>query len=339
MKTADLDYQFPEDLIATSPQKVSRVMWVDAGPEVAPQETTISQLVSRFRPEDILILNETRVVKARVFCQSGLEILFIRPLEDGEWEVLCPARRWSKNGEVLPCGTPISLTATGLPQKVFAETEIDADYFEKYGDIPLPPYIQQKRGERQSRSKDESDYQSAWAKISGSLAAPTASLHFKAHDIEKIKSRGIEVASLCLHVGLGTFLPIHAEDLSEHKMHEEWVSIPQETLDKIRRAQESGGRVWALGTTVLRALESWGHGKLKKTENGVEGFTDLFVKPGFEFSTVDVLMTNFHQPESTLLALVGGFAGLERVLACYRWAIEREFRLFSYGDLTVWIRK
>jgi S-adenosylmethionine:tRNA ribosyltransferase-isomerase len=334
MKTSDLKFPYPEELIATSPSKVSRVMWV----EDEPQETTLSQLISRMAPEDIVVLNETRVIKARVLCQSGLEVLFIKSLEGGQWEVLCPARRWSAKGETLPCGTPITLVRTGLPQIVEVPKPLDPEYFEKYGDVPLPPYIQEKRGERSSRTADEKDYQTAWARVTGSLAAPTASLHFKQNDIDRIKARGVEVVPLCLHVGLGTFLPIHSKDLSEHKMHSEWVSISHETLQKIKQTQESGGRVWALGTTVLRALESWSAGKLSETQIGFEGNTDLFIKPGYDFKVVDVLMTNFHQPESTLLALVGGFAGLEKVLSCYQWAIAREFRLFSYGDLTVWIR-
>jgi len=334
MKTGDLDFTYPEELIATSPHKVSRVMWV----ENEPQETTVSQLISRFKPEDILVINETRVIKARVICRSGLEILFIKNLTGNQWEVLCPARRWSRDGEVLPDGTTVKLVKTGLPQVIEVERALDSAYFEKYGDIPLPPYIQEKRGERSSREADQKDYQTAWARVTGSLAAPTASLHFKAHDIDKIRARGVEVVPLTLHVGLGTFLPIHSENLDEHKMHSEWVSIPRSTLEKIRQAQESGGRVWALGTTVLRALESWGEERLRETPEGVEGETDLFIKPGYDFKVVDVLMTNFHQPQSTLLALVGGFAGLDKVLSCYQWAIAREFRLFSYGDLTVWIR-
>lgn len=336
MQTDELEFSYPEDLIATSPHKVSRVMWVEGE---QPHETTVSQLISRLRPEDILIINETRVIKARVTCRSGLEILFVKNLENNVWEVLCPARRWNKAGEVLPCGHSVTLLKTGLPQMVETSVPIDLAYFEKYGDLPLPPYIQEKRGERGSRAADDGDYQTAWSRLHGSLAAPTASFHFKKADIDKIKSRGVEVAPLCLHVGLGTFLPVHAENLEDHAMHSEWVSIPLSTLEKIRAAKASGGRVWALGTTVLRALESEAQGRLNVTGEDVSGWTDLFVKPGFEFKTVDVLMTNFHQPRSTLLALVSAFAGLEKVLTCYRWAIEREFRLFSYGDLTVWIRR
>ncbi len=339
MKPRELDFTYPEDLIATSPQKASRVMWVDLAHNRPAEETTITQLTSRMQANDIFVINETRVLRARVATQSGLEILFVRDLGEGRWEVLCPARRWSTQGETLPCGERIFLEKSGLPQIIKTAAPVGLEYFEKYGDLPLPPYIQQKRGERKSRERDTQDYQTAWAKVMGSLAAPTASFHFKAQDIDRIKARGIDVVPLCLHVGLGTFLPVHAEDLNDHKMHAESVSISRETCQKILRAKKNGGRVWALGTTVTRALESWGHGLLPETESGFAGETDIFIKPGFEFKVIDVLMTNFHQPQSTLLALVAAFSNLETVLTCYQWAIEREFRLFSYGDLSVWTKK
>lgn len=339
MKTRELDFKYPEHLIATSPQKISRVMAVDLTKNQNPEETTVSQLISRMSANDVFVINETRVVRARVATQSGLEILFVKNLGDGKWEVLCPARRWSSQGETLPCGTPIQIVRSGLPQVVQTQAVIDTEYFEKYGDLPLPPYIQQKRGERKSREKDRLDYQTSWARVEGSLAAPTASFHFKKAEIDKIKSRGIDVLPICLHVGLGTFLPVHSETLEEHKMHSEWVSLSHQTVQKIYEARERGGRVWVLGTTVARTLESFAEGLLTETEAGFSGETAIFIKPGYEYKMVDVLLTNFHQPQSTLLALVAAFAGLEKVLSCYEWAIAREFRLFSYGDLSVWFRK
>lgn len=341
MKTSEFSYSYPKNLIATSKAKHSRVLWCgDSQNQTAPHETTISNLITRFKPEDVLVINTTKVIKARVTCRSGLEILFTKILEsssDGElWEVLCPSRRWSKQGEVLPCGTPVELASHGLPQTLKVHRHLDFEYFEKYGDIPLPPYIQQQRNERSSREADTAEYQTAWAEVTGSLAAPTASLHFDVKDLERIRDRGAEVVPLCLHVGLGTFLPVHAEDLDDHKMHSEFVEIPHETLSTIERVRRSGGRVWALGTTVTRALEAWSQNHLEKTESGYRGETSLFIKPGYEFKVVDVLLTNFHQPESTLLALVCAFAGKDRVFQNYQWAIEKDFRLFSYGDLTVW---
>lgn len=341
VKTSEFSYSYPKNLIATSKAKMSRVLWCgDSSDETAPHETTISNLITRFKPEDVLVINTTKVIKARVTCPSGLEILFIKQLEslsEGDvWEVLCPARRWSKEGEILPCGTQLELVTSGLPQTVKVHRPLDYDYFEKYGDIPLPPYIQQQRNERASRDADSAEYQTAWAEVTGSLAAPTASLHFDSKDLERIRARGAEVVPLCLHVGLGTFLPIHVEDLENHKMHSEFVDIPVESVRTIERVKRGGGRVWALGTTVTRALEAWSQNHLQKTESGFRGDTHLFIKPGYNFKVVDVLLTNFHQPESTLLALVCAFAGKERVLKNYQWAIEKDFRLFSYGDLTVW---
>lgn len=315
---------------------MSRVLW---GGEV-PHETTISNLLTRFKPEDLLVINTTKVIKARVICASGLEILFIKKIADESgselWEVLCPARRWAKAGETLPCGTALEIVSTGLPQTLRVHSSLDFSYFEKWGDMPLPPYIQQQRNERKSRESDDLQYQTAWAKNRGSLAAPTASLHFDEKDLQRLRARGTEVATVCLHVGLGTFLPIHSENLEDHQMHSEYVEIPRETLRAIERTRQNGGRVWALGTTVTRALESWAQKHLQETENGFRGETNLFIKPGYTFSVVDVLMTNFHQPESTLLALVCAFAGKEKVFKNYQWAIEKDFRLFSYGDLTVW---
>lgn len=335
MKTADLDFNYPQDLIATSPREKSRVMVVQKG---APEETTVSQLLSRFQPEDLLVINTTKVIPARVICQSGLEVLFIREVEKGLWEVLCPVRKWSKLGETLPCGEKLHLEKTGLPQIVAVKKDLHLAYFEQYGALPLPPYIQEKRNERLPRDADKIDYQTAWAKSYGSLAAPTASLHFTDEHMVRLKGRGVTVAELCLHVGLGTFLPIHAEDLSEHKMHGEMVSIPHKTVAALNDVRDCGGRVWALGTTVTRSLESLAHNRLQLSAQGFEGTTDLFITPGFEFRAVDVLMTNFHQPKSTLLALVAAFSDLETVKKNYAWAIERQFRLFSYGDLTVWHR-
>ncbi|MCJ8276927.1 MAG: S-adenosylmethionine:tRNA ribosyltransferase-isomerase, partial [Bdellovibrionales bacterium] len=201
---------------------------------------------------------------------------------------------------------------------------------------PLPPYIQEARGERASRPSDDEQYQTDWAEQMGSLAAPTASLHFSNQDIEKVKARGADVKKLCLHVGLGTFLPVYADDLNDHVMHSEFVSIPAETWEAVLNCQKRGGKVWALGSTVVRSLESQALKMFESNPKGWSGETDLFIKPGFEYKAVDVMMTNFHQPESTLIAMVMAFSDQETVNKCYEWAIERQFRLFSYGDLSVW---
>jgi S-adenosylmethionine:tRNA ribosyltransferase-isomerase len=232
----------------------------------------------------------------------------------------------------------VDFVEKGKPQKVRVSKKIDYQYFLEFGEMPLPPYIQEARDERSARQRDLEMYQTDWAEEVGSLAAPTASLHFKNNDLEKIKNRGADVESVCLHVGLGTFLPITSDFLEEHKMHSEFVSVEKHVWEKIKDCKREGGRVWALGSTVTRALESVELGLLKEEGDTFRGETDLFIKPGYEFRVVDILLTNFHQPESTLIAMVMAFAGKEEVRRCYQWAIERKFQLFSYGDLTVWMK-
>ena len=302
-----------------------------------PVEITLSGLISQMNPNDLLVINNSKVISARIHVEKGPEILFIKDLGKRRWEVLCSLKQWPKNQCLkIPGNIEIQLVQKGKIQIVEVSQPLNQKYFEKYGDTPLPPYIQKARGERRSRPKDVQMYQSAWAKKPGSLAAPTASLHFSMEDLKKIKNRGTSVKSLSLHVGPGTFLPIHSELLEDHKMHSEFVEIPEDTWEAIKDRKKSGGKVWALGSTVTRALESMALSMFKKSNTHFSGSTDLFIKPHFEFKIVDVLMTNFHTPKSTLLAMVMAFAGTDRVKKSYQWAIERNFRLFSYGDLTLW---
>ena len=213
------------------------------------------------------------------------------------------------------------------------------EYFAQHGHLALPPYIQKARQKREPLAADEAWYQTAWAETAGSLAAPTASLHFSAQDLEELKDKGVHVAPLTLHVGIGTFLPVKTENLDEHLMHKEWAHIPTSSIESIQLAKKNQKRVWALGTTVVRSLESWAHERLQVAPEGAAfGETDLFIRPGFEFRVVDAMLTNFHQPCSTLLALVAAFSGLERVQKAYGYAIDKRFRLFSYGDLSLWLK-
>jgi S-adenosylmethionine:tRNA ribosyltransferase-isomerase len=336
---SDLDFHYPEELVATERAPSSRIMCVENG---EPRELAgLDELVSSFREGDTLVINDTRVLRRRVFSESGLEILFLGSRDEGlTWDVLCPSTRW-KDGvlQILPDGVELELVSRGRPQRVRANRTLDEAYFEKAGDLPLPPYIQKARGERRNRELDKSEYQTAWAEKPGSLAAPTASLHFTEKHLRDLAARKVAVERITLHVGLGTFLPITTENLDDHQMHGEWIEIPGAAWMKIQATKASGGRVWALGTTVARSLESAALEMLQRKPDGsLQGESRLFIKPGFEYQIVDALLTNFHQPKSTLLALVGAFAGLDTVKRCYQWAIERKFRLFSYGDLSVWIR-
>ncbi len=338
MKVTDLDFDFPEELIATTPQRPSRVMWVD--PTEGPQEISIQDLLMRIPAGDILVINNTRVLKRRVF-SGDVEILFLKQLNATDWEVLFPSKKLKVGSTLeLPMGLTMSLLEKGRPQKVRLNQEVAESYFQKVAELPLPPYIQKARQQRHTVNSDESWYQTAWASQPGSFAAPTASLHFSGQDIETLRSKGVKVCEITLHVGLGTFLPVTADDLDEHDMHEEYVEVPAEVWQAVQQAKESKARVWSLGTTTTRSLESAAAGLLQGSpQEGFRGFTKLLIQPGFEFKIVNYLLTNFHQPQSTLLALVAGFSSLEKVKACYQWAVERKFRLFSYGDLSCWARK
>lgn len=334
MKLSDLDFSFPEELIATEPHRPSRVMLVKGG---TPSEISLKELVELFVPGDVLVINNTKVLKRRVFA-GDLEILFLKNKEACQWEVLFPSKKYKLGAQIeLPLGLKMTLIQKGRPQVVELSREVDEEYFQQVAELPLPPYIQKARSERHTVQADESWYQTAWAQKPGSFAAPTASLHFSESHLHLLKQKGVSLVEVTLHVGLGTFLPVTAEDLNDHDMHEEYVEIPATTWKVIAEAKARGSRVWSLGTTTTRSLESAAHGLLVETPEGYSGFTRLLIQPGFTFKVVDRLLTNFHQPQSTLLALVSGFSSLEAVKACYQWAIERKFRLFSYGDLTCWM--
>jgi S-adenosylmethionine:tRNA ribosyltransferase-isomerase len=356
MKKSDLSFPYPESLVALKPQRPSRVMKVQ---KKIPSEISLQDLLEEVSPGDVWVINNTQVIPRRVWTLQGdLEILFLKPRDDDKgsedpkefrgfqdcekhfyWEVLFPASRVEENQAVLlPGGVSFRLIERGLPQVIALSEPLTEGYFTQYGELPLPPYIQKRRQNRHQSPGDLEWYQTAWAKYSGSLASPTASLHFDQKDLQFLKEKGVHVLEITLHIGLGTFLPIKCEDLNQHQMHSEWVEIPQETWDTIKEAKERGSCVWALGTTVTRSLESLAKGYFQKNETSYFGETNLFIQPGFSLEIVDRLMTNFHQPESTLLALVAAFQDLTTVKTCYQWAIDKQFRLFSYGDLSVWDR-
>jgi S-adenosylmethionine:tRNA ribosyltransferase-isomerase len=340
MKITDLDFAYPERLVGTKPQNPTRVMDVNLSPGQGPKEITLQQLLEQIPAGDVLVINNTKVLKRRIFA-GELEILFLSQKSEREWEVLFPSRKL-KIGEIiaLPGDLTMTLRQKGRPQVVELSAVVDESYFAEHGELPLPPYIQKARDQRHTVANDETWYQTAWAEKPGSFAAPTASLHFDDKALGRLKERGVKVLELTLHVGLGTFLPVTADDLDQHDMHEEYAEISADVWSEIQRAKSAGRRVWALGTTATRALESAAGGWLApRQEGGFSGFTKILIQPPYQFKIVDCLLTNFHQPQSTLLALVAAFAGLEKVKACYLWAIERDFRLFSYGDLSVWQKK
>lgn len=331
MKKSDLWFEYPEELVAQFPVKPSRVMWVENG---EPSEISLQQLLEKIPAGDVLVVNDTKVLRRRVFVKhqtQDLEFLFLDRLSSNEWQVLFPAREFKVGAQFkLPNGAQLTLIEKGLPQKIKVDRDLSDADFEQFGELPLPPYIQKARGERHNNSKDQSWYQTAWAKNPGSFAAPTASLHFSSQDLVMLKKRGVHVVHLTLHVGLGTFLPVKVDDLNQHQMHSEVYSISEDVWNLVVRARQEKRGIWSLGTTTTRTLET-----VARTGN-LTGSSDLLLQVGSEFKIVNRLLTNFHQPESTLLALVSAFSSLTTVKKCYSWAIERKFRLFSYGDLSVW---
>lgn len=345
MKLNELRFDYPEDLVATEPRRPSRVLWSPS--EAQTEEISWPEFLRKIPAQDVLVLNNTQVVKRRVFAEDELEILFLDSADSIHWQVLFPAKKYKVGEKIkLPGDVEMVLLEKGRPQSVRTSKPLDESYFEKMGEIPLPPYIQKARGERHNVAEDSSWYQTAWAEKPGSFAAPTASLHFSAEDIQFLKSVGVQVLEITLHVGLGTFLPVTTDNLDDHSMHEEFVEIPLVVWQAVKTAKARGQKIWALGTTTTRALESvalfeQGPSDLKMTRgsHSITGLTRILIQPGYQWKVVDRLLTNFHQPESTLLALVAGFTHLDRVKRAYAWAIERKFRLFSYGDLSVWFRE
>ncbi len=335
MKLADLKYEYPEELIATEPSRPTRVMWVEKNQ--TPQELNLQQVIERMPAGDVLVINNTKVLKRRVFAEGEIEVLFLdcvdTKAESNTWKALFPSKKFAVGVSLsLPGGFQMKLVEKGRPQLVEVTPAISETDFEKMAELPLPPYIQKARQARHNVSDDESWYQTAWAKAPGSMAAPTASLHFSKQDMQKLKEKGVEIIELTLHVGLGTFLPVTTDDLDQHAMHSEVYEISEANWQKVTEAKAAGHHIWSLGTTSTRVLESVARtGKLS-------GSTDILLQVGSEFKIVDRLMTNFHQPESTLLALVAGFFSLVKVQESYQWAIAKKFKLFSYGDFSVWIK-
>jgi len=255
---------------------------------------------------------------------ANIEVFLLRPTEDNIWEALIKnVRRLKKNQKIIISDDFYVEFLSKDDEKAIVKIhskDIKSD-LEKYGHVPLPPYI-----EREDEEKDKDYYQTVFAEKEGSVASPTAGLHFTKELLEKIKEKGVNIAYITLHVGLGTFKPVKTEDITKHKMHEEYFTIPKETLEMIQKTKENKKSVVAVGTTVVRALETYG--KFGKTE----GFTDIFIYPPYEFKIVDKLITNFHLPKSTLLMLVSAFADIDFILRAYNEAVKERYRFFSYGD-------
>lgn len=327
------DFPLPPELIAQHPARercASRLLHVD-GPHLA--DLRFTDLPGLLAPGDLLVFNDTRVIKARFFGQkdSGgqVEVLLERIVDERHALAQVRASKSPKAGTRITLENAFSLLCSGRQGEFFAlELEGEGnlwDLAEQYGRLPLPPYI-----EHGVEAEDEARYQTVYARHPGAVAAPTAGLHFDEAMLERLSGQGVRRAALTLHVGAGTFQPVRVEKIDEHKMHSERFHVPEETAAAIAATRERGGRVVAVGTTSLRTLESaaCGNGLVRAGS----GETDIFITPGYRFQVVDRLITNFHLPRSTLLMLVSAFAGLDPIRAAYAHAVAEKYRFFSYGD-------
>ena len=339
MKISDFDFHLPTERIAQTPVErgSSRLLHLTA--LGAMRHGTIADLPTLVEPGDTVVVNDTRVIPARLYARrrsSGgrVEILLVERTGPREWDALAKPGRKAKRGEILDLdhgtGGPalevevIAEGAEGRRRVRFSEPI--EPHLDAIGHTPLPPYIR-----RSDTPHDGERYQTVYAAHPGAVAAPTAGLHFSDDLLRSIEAKGVEIARLTLHVGIGTFRPVQVETVEEHVMESERCEIPCDTADAIRRTRDRGGRILAVGTTVVRTLE----GAAARFDGEVpawSGRTDLFLRPGVRFRVVDRLLTNFHLPRSTLLMLVAAFAGRERVIAAYEEAVAREYRFYSYGD-------
>ena len=334
MQKSDLFYELPQALIAQQPLKeraASRLLCL-GGKSGHLSDQVFGQFPEQLLPNDLLIFNDTRVIAARLFgCKETggrIEILIERILDDQRALAHIRASKAPKPGGKLLLDGGVRCIVEDRQNDLFKlEFQSDksvSDILDSIGHIPLPPYI-----ERPDQASDRGRYQTVFARQSGAVAAPTAGLHFDDQVMTKIQERGIGTAFITLHVGGGTFQPIRVENLAEHRMHSEYFEVSDAVVNAVKSTHASGGRVIAVGTTVLRALESAAH---TGTLRAFAGETEIFITPGYQFNCVDALLTNFHLPESTLLALVCAFAGYDEMMAAYQHAIKASYRFFSYGD-------
>ena len=331
----DFDFHLPAELIAQHPAKertASRLLHLTQNGLLDRRFADLPQLIE---PGDLLVFNDTKVIKARLFGQkeSGgqIEVMIERIVDQRHAVAQIRASKSPKAGSRIILEKAFALTVSGRTgeQSEFFALELagDGDLYaliEQHGHLPLPPYIT-----HSAESEDETRYQTVYARHTGAVAAPTAGLHFDDAMLEQLKAKGAELAWLTLHVGAGTFQPVRAHNIAEHAMHSEQFSIPQATVDAVERTRARGGRVIAVGTTSLRALEA---ASQSGTLRAGPAETDIFITPGYQFRSVDRLITNFHLPKSTLLMLVSAFAGIEPIRAAYRHAVTNSYRFFSYGD-------
>ncbi|GGG61474.1 S-adenosylmethionine:tRNA ribosyltransferase-isomerase [Salipiger pallidus] len=350
MQLSDFDFDLPEDLIATrpaSPRSSARLL-VAEGDTI--HDGRVTDLLDWLRPGDRLVLNDTRVIPARLngwreresehgLTRAQVELTLLEPRADGTWAALVKPLRKLRDGEVVVFSDALSakLEAREDGQGLFRFNLVGEDFdkaLDEAGAMPLPPYIAAKRA---ADDQDKSDYQTVWAEHSGAVAAPTASLHFDQPLLDALEAKGVQFTRVTLHVGAGTFLPVKVDDVTTHKMHGEWGEVTAAAASEIVATKAAGGRVIPVGTTALRLIET------AARDSGViapwTGVTDIFIYPGFDFRVADALMTNFHLPKSTLMMLVSALMGRDRVMRIYDHAVTERYRFFSYGDASLLLPK
>lgn len=344
MKLSEFDFDLPEDLIATRPANPrSSARLLVARPDRL-TDARVTELPDWLKPGDRLVLNDTKVIPARLFgtrTRAGgapgegvakLEVTLLSPTPTGDWTALVKPLRKLREGEVVKFSDALNATLLSKDEgQATLRFNLEGEAFDAAldaaGQMPLPPYIAAKRA---ADARDRIDYQTVWAEHSGAVAAPTASLHFDKSLLDALAAKGIEFTRVTLHVGAGTFLPVKVDDVSEHRMHAEWGRVSDEAAAQINATKQAGGRVIPVGTTALRLVESAAQARGRIA--AWTGETDIFITPGFEFSIADGLMTNFHLPKSTLMMLVSALMGTERMREVYTHAIAARYRFFSYGD-------
>lgn len=333
-KKSDFFYELPPELIAQTPvepRDSSRLLVYDRAADKV-EHRIFHDICDYLKSGDVLVVNNTRVLPARLFAQTenggAVEVLLLKRLKSDEWEVLVKPGKKCRAGRKLKINDELSLeilsvTESGERVVKFFYDGVFEEILERAGTMPLPPYIKEKL-------KDKNRYQTVYAKTDGSAAAPTAGLHFTPELMKKIKAMGVEVVEVLLHVGLGTFRPVKEDVITDHKMHSEYFEVSEEAAAAVNKAKAEGRRVIAVGTTSVRTLESASSedGKL----HAMRGNTEIFIYPPYKFKCVDALITNFHLPESTLIMLVAALTGREKILELYKLAVEERYRFFSFGD-------
>lgn len=336
MKTSDFYYDLPQELIAQDPledRSASRLMVLDKKTGKI-QHHIFKEIVNYLNPGDCMVINDTKVIPARLYgakvgTDAKIEVLLLKRKENNIWETLVKPGKKAKIGtkisfgEGLLIGEVVDIVEEGNRLIQFTYEGIFEEILDKLGQMPLPPYITH-------QLKDKNRYQTVYAKHDGSAAAPTAGLHFTPELLEEIRAKGVNIAHVTLHVGLGTFRPVKVEDVTQHHMHSEFYVVEEDQAALINETKKKGGKIISVGTTSLRTLES------ASTEDGIlkagSGWTDIFIYPGYRFKIVDRLITNFHLPESTLIMLVSALAGKEHIMAAYEEAVKDKYRFFSFGD-------